>query len=106
MAVLHEMNRELTAEIQRLCRERNAIILAHNYQRAEMQEIADYVGDSLELSIKASRLAGGGRGGLLQRGLHGGDGEAAGAGETGAAAGRRRRDARWRIWSPRRRCAR
>ena len=47
---------ELIAEIRRLRAERRAIILSHNYQQPEVQDIADYVGDSLELSIKASRL--------------------------------------------------
>ncbi len=44
----------LAEEIRTLKRERNAIILAHNYQVAEIQEIADYVGDSLGLSYKAA----------------------------------------------------
>lgn len=45
---------KLITQINKLRWEKNAIILAHNYQAVEIQEIADYTGDSLQLSIKAS----------------------------------------------------
>ena len=44
----------LLAEIDRLRRTRNAVILAHYYQVPQIQDIADFVGDSLELSRKAA----------------------------------------------------
>lgn len=44
---------DLSAEILRLKKERNAVILAHNYQTGDIQDLADYVGDSLGLAYHA-----------------------------------------------------
>jgi quinolinate synthase len=48
------LNEKLIEKIQQLKAERKAVILAHNYQPAEIQDLADFCGDSLGLSIKAA----------------------------------------------------
>ena len=50
------MPESITDKINRLKKERKAVILAHNYQRAEVQAIADFTGDSLELARKATQV--------------------------------------------------
>ncbi|MDD5704035.1 MAG: quinolinate synthase NadA, partial [Dehalococcoidales bacterium] len=48
-------NEECTEKILNLKEKRKAVILVHNYQLGEVQDIADFVGDSLELSQKAAK---------------------------------------------------
>jgi len=48
---------EIKDEIRELLKERNAVLLAHNYMRDEVQEIADITGDSLALSMEAARTS-------------------------------------------------
>jgi quinolinate synthase len=48
---------ELQNAVRRLAQERDAVILAHNYQVPEVQDVADFVGDSLGLAIEASRTS-------------------------------------------------
>src|SRR5688500_3516365 len=62
MATTAELSRqtqieELQAEIRELARSRNAVILAHNYERPEVQDVADFVGDSLGLSREAAKTS-------------------------------------------------
>jgi quinolinate synthase len=47
---------DITNEIKRLAKAKNALILAHNYQAVEIQDLADYRGDSLQLSILSAEV--------------------------------------------------
>jgi len=49
------LHAELQQEIRTLARARNAVIIAHNYERPEVQDVADFVGDSLGLSREAAK---------------------------------------------------
>ena len=61
------MTAALSAEIRELSRDSGAVILAHNYQRAEVQDVADFVGDSLGLSRIAAQT---GAGTIVFAGVH------------------------------------
>ena len=57
MVTTAERTETLASAIRKLAGERNALILAHNYQREEVQAVADYTGDSLELARAAADTA-------------------------------------------------
>ena len=48
-------NQELTTAIRQLCQQKHAIIMAHYYQRPEIQDVADFIGDSLALAQQAAK---------------------------------------------------
>src|SRR5947208_8582653 len=52
-----ELVADLQADIKQLARKRNPVILAHNYERPEVQDVADFVGDSLGLSREAAKTS-------------------------------------------------
>src|SRR2546421_6448075 len=52
---LRRSSADLAKDLRTLATERNAIILAHNYQVPELQDVADFVGDSLGLSYQAAK---------------------------------------------------
>lgn len=50
-----EKNIDVSSEIRRMCKEKNAVILGHYYQTGDIQDIADFIGDSLALAQEAAR---------------------------------------------------
>ena len=94
----------LQDEVRALAAERGAVILAHNYQLPEIQDVADYVGDSLGLSQQAA-AADAEHDRLLRRALHGRDGLDPVPGQARADPRPRRRLLAGRLDHRRRSCA-